>query len=66
MYPRLFELGSYTVYTYGILLAAAYLLGLKFATVRAKARGLDQTRVLDLGIYIIISALVGANNTGCP
>jgi len=28
--------------------------------VRAKTRGLDQTRVLDLGIYIIISALVGA------
>ena len=43
-----------------MLLAAAYLLGLKLAMVRAKARGLDQTRVLDLGIYIIISALVGA------
>ena len=28
--------------------------------VRAKARGLDADRVLDLGIYIIISALVGA------
>jgi len=28
--------------------------------VRAKARGLDANRVLDLGIYIIISALVGA------
>ena len=27
---------------------------------RGKARGLDQSRVLDLGIYIIISALVGA------
>jgi phosphatidylglycerol:prolipoprotein diacylglycerol transferase len=60
MYPRLFELGAITVYTYGILLAAAYLLGLKFATVRARSRGLDQTRILDLGIYIIISALVGA------
>ena len=60
MYPRLFELGRLTVYTYGVLLAAAYLLGLKLAMVRAKARGLDQTRVLDLGIYIIISALVGA------
>jgi phosphatidylglycerol:prolipoprotein diacylglycerol transferase len=60
MYPRLFELGPLTVYTYGVLLAAAYLLGLKLAMVRAKARGLDQTRVLDLGIYIIISALVGA------
>jgi phosphatidylglycerol---prolipoprotein diacylglyceryl transferase len=67
MYPRLFELpwsigsfGPITVYTYGVLLAAAYLLGLKFAMVRAKSRGLDEARVLDLGIYIIISALIGA------
>jgi phosphatidylglycerol:prolipoprotein diacylglycerol transferase len=52
--------GQITVYTYGVLLAAAYLLGLKLAMTRAKARGLDQTRVLDLGIYIIISALIGA------
>ena len=60
MYPRLLELGPVTVYTYGVLLAAAYLLGLKLAMTRAKARGLDANRVLDLGIYIIISALVGA------
>ena len=37
-----------------------YLFGLKLAMVRAKSRNLDQTRILDLGIYIIISALVGA------
>src|SRR6267142_1957300 len=60
MYPRLFELGPITLYTYGVLLAAAYLVGLKLAMARAKARGLDANRVLDLGIYIIISALVGA------
>src|SRR5262249_6047963 len=60
MYPRLLELGPITVYTYGVLLAAAYLLGLKLAMVRANKRGLDSTRVLDLGIYIIISALIGA------
>src|SRR4030088_1330511 len=60
MYPRLFELGPVTVYTYGVLLAAAYLFGLKLARVRAKARGLDANRVLDLGIHIIISALTGA------
>src|SRR6266699_2724732 len=60
MYPKLFELGPATVYTYGVLLAAAYLFGLKLAMVRAKARGLDANRVLDLGIYIIISALIGA------
>src|ERR687884_2239716 len=60
MYPRLFEAGPITVYTYGVLLAAAYLLGLQLARMRAHARGLDANRVLDLGIYIIISALIGA------
>src|SRR3954467_12237714 len=67
MHPKLFELpwsvgsfGPITVYTYGVLLAAAYLFGLKLAMARAKARGLDANRVLDLGIYIIISALIGA------
>jgi phosphatidylglycerol:prolipoprotein diacylglycerol transferase len=60
MYPRLLEFGPITVYTYGVLLAAAYLFGLQLARVRARNRGLDANRVLDLGIYIIISALVGA------
>jgi len=67
MYPRLLELpwtapyiGEITIYTYGVLLAAAYLLGLKLAMNRANARGLDGAKVLDLGIYIIISALIGA------
>src|SRR5262245_20855138 len=60
MHPVLFDLGALTIYTYGVLLALAYLLGLQFAIRRARVRGLDQTRVLDLGIYIIVSALVGA------
>ena len=67
MYPKLLELpwtiphfGTITIYTYGVLLAAAYLLGLQLSLTRAKTRGLDSTKVMDLGIYIIISALVGA------
>jgi phosphatidylglycerol---prolipoprotein diacylglyceryl transferase len=60
MHPILFEIGGFPVYTYGVLLAAAYLLGLQFALARAKARGLDPNRVMDLGIWIIVSALIGA------
>ena len=60
MYPLLLELGVFNIYTYGVLLAAAYIIGLKYATRRARARGLNANRVMDLGIYIIISALVGA------
>ena len=60
MYPELFSIGPITVYSYGVLLAASYLLGLRLAMSRAKKWGLDANRVLDLGIYIIIAALVGA------
>jgi phosphatidylglycerol---prolipoprotein diacylglyceryl transferase len=60
MHPILFEIGRFPVYTYGVLLAAAYLLGLQFALMRARTRGLDANRVMDLGIWIIISALAGA------
>jgi phosphatidylglycerol:prolipoprotein diacylglycerol transferase len=60
MHPILFEIAGFPVYTYGVLLAAAYLLGLQFALMRAKRRGLDPNRVMDLGIWIIVSALVGA------
>jgi len=60
MFPRLLELGPLTVYSYGVLLAAAYLLALWVTVRRARRAGLDGDRVLDLGIYIIISALVGA------
>jgi phosphatidylglycerol:prolipoprotein diacylglycerol transferase len=60
VYPELFKIGPFTVYTYGVLLAASYLLGLRLAMWRAKKWGLDPNHVLDLGIYIIIAALVGA------
>jgi phosphatidylglycerol---prolipoprotein diacylglyceryl transferase len=60
VYPELFSIGPVTVYTYGVLLAASYLLGLRLAMWRAKSAGLDANRVLDLGIYIIIAALLGA------
>lgn len=60
MYPILFEIGDWPVYAYGVLLALAYLAGLQLAVVRARRRGLDGTKVMDLGIYLIIAALVGA------
>jgi phosphatidylglycerol:prolipoprotein diacylglycerol transferase len=60
MHPILFEIAGFPVYTYGLLLAAAYLLGLQFALIRARPRGLNPDRVMDLGIWIIISALLGA------
>ena len=60
MHPILFEISGWPVYSYGVLLAIAYLAGLQLAVVRARRAGLDAARVMDLGIYLIIAALVGA------
>jgi phosphatidylglycerol---prolipoprotein diacylglyceryl transferase len=60
VHPILLELGPLTIYSYGVFLASAYLLGLWMAVRRANAAGLDGNRVLDLGIWVIIAALVGA------
>lgn len=60
MHPVLFEIGGWPVYSYGVLLAAAYLAGLQMAVVRARRAGLDPAKVMDFGIYLIIAALVGA------
>jgi phosphatidylglycerol:prolipoprotein diacylglycerol transferase len=60
MHPILFEIAGWPVYSYGVLLALAYLAGLQLAVVRGRRRGLDGARIMDFGIYIIIAALVGA------
>lgn len=60
MYPILFNIGDWPVYSYGLLLALAYLAGLQLAVVRARRQGIDGAKIMDLGIYLIIAALVGA------
>lgn len=60
MHPILFNAGPITVYSYGVLLAGAYLAGLWLAVRRARAAGIDGNRIMDLLIWVIIAALVGA------
>ena len=60
MHPILFEVGTWPVYSYGVLLAVAYLTALQLAVVRARRIGVDGSKIMDLGIYLIIAALVGA------
>jgi phosphatidylglycerol---prolipoprotein diacylglyceryl transferase len=70
MYPRLFtlptfdafgrHLGPLTLYTYGVLLAVAFLAGLQLADRQAKRDGLDASRIIDLGVYVLIAGLLGA------
>mgnify|MGYP001616997391 CR=1 FL=1 len=60
MHPKLFEIGSFFLPTYGVLLALAYLLSLRILVLLGKREGMDAQKVFDLGLYILIAALLGA------
>jgi phosphatidylglycerol:prolipoprotein diacylglycerol transferase len=60
MHPDLFKIGPLTIHTYGVLVAAGFLLGLAFAVRQAKKEGIPPERIVDLGFYILLSALIGS------
>lgn len=60
MYPVLLRLGPLTLHTYGLLLATGVLLGLWLAWRQAEQRAIDPRRVWDLGVYMVLAAVIGA------
>jgi len=70
MHPRLltlpsFELlgrtlGPFTLHTYGVLLAIAFVAGLWVASREARRQGLDAGRVTDMAVWVLIAGLLGA------
>ena len=60
MHPELFKIGPLTVHTYGVLVAAGFLLGVYLAVRQAKKEGIPPNKIVDLGFYILLSALVGS------
>jgi phosphatidylglycerol:prolipoprotein diacylglycerol transferase len=60
MHPVLFRIGPFELYTYGALLAVAFLVALYLAMREGKNVGVSEEFVADEGIVIILSSIVGA------
>ncbi len=60
MYPTLFQIGPFNVYTYGVLVATGVLVGLWYARHQARRLGLDPDRVWNLGVYVMLAAFLVA------
>ena len=54
------ELGPFALHTYGLFVAAGFLLGIGWSMREARQRGLNPDTVSDLGFYIILGAILGA------
>jgi len=60
MHPILIRIGPLTIHTYGVLIAAGLLLGLALAARQAKKQGIPADKIVDLGFYMLIAALIGS------
>ena len=62
MFPDLFKIPylNFTLNSYGLLLAIAFITGLFVMSQLAKRDGLPQERVYDLGLWVLASSLIGS------
>lgn len=60
VYPRLITTPWFTLHTFGVLLALAYLMALWWIAKAARREGLDPNQATSLGLWAIGGALLGA------
>ena len=60
MFPKLISYGDFFVPTYGVLVAAAFLIGLLVTTRLARRVGINQELVVNLVVYCALAGLLGA------
>jgi len=61
--PVLFYIGSFPLRSYGLLVAAAFVLGLLLTRRRARKRGLDPDMIIDMVFFVILASIAGARLT---
>jgi phosphatidylglycerol:prolipoprotein diacylglycerol transferase len=60
MHPIAFELGPLSIHWYGVMVAVGFMAGLWTASRRGLLAGVAAEKVIDLGPWLIIGAIVGA------
>src|SRR4030043_850752 len=60
MYPVLLKFGPLTIHTYGVLVATGFLLGIGLAVLQAKKEGIPSNKIVGLGFYLLLSAIIGS------
>jgi len=60
MFPRLLHIGSFTLPSYGVLVAIAFLTALWMASRFAKEKGMNSEKVVNLGVYCALMGMLGA------
>jgi phosphatidylglycerol:prolipoprotein diacylglycerol transferase len=60
MYRTLFDIGPFSIHTYGLALAAAFWIGIELSAREARRRGMDPVHIVDLGIVVLLTSVAGS------
>ncbi len=60
MHPILIKVGPVTIHTYGFFVSLGFFIGLLLAVKQAKKEGISHNKIIDLGFYILLSAILGS------
>ena len=60
MHPIIAKIGPFTIYSYGMMVAIAFLFGIFIARLEAVRKNIKQDLVYDFSFYLIIGSIIGA------
>jgi phosphatidylglycerol:prolipoprotein diacylglycerol transferase len=60
VFPEIFSFGPIHLRTFGIMLAVAFLVGAWIALGEARRRGIDETKLLNMVLVILVASILGA------
>ena len=60
MYPELFSIGDFTISTFGLMMALAFLTGGWITSIRMREEGLDPEQAWSLLVYVMLGGVVGS------
>jgi phosphatidylglycerol---prolipoprotein diacylglyceryl transferase len=60
MHRTVIDLGPLAIRSYGVMLVIAFWLGIEMSARSARRLGLDPARILDMGLVVLVSSLVGS------
>ena len=63
MYPDLFSIGPLTIHTYGLFVAVGFTVAILVTLKTGKARGIRSEQVMDMGVIMILCAIIGSRLT---
>ena len=60
MHPILFKIGPFTVYSYGVMLVTAFVIGYYFFLQEVKRKKLDERIAIDITIIAVFCGVIGS------